>query len=457
MDPTRALLDLLGEDDDEADQEVRVTPACFVLPTVRLERLLETKVETFGQAVTLIGTHYRFLMSSEVYRADRVNSVDLIWLNVAKAVADKAPSTVKAVKPKSLREHMRQRLQFGKFAILMLACRGRKVVSEKILPIMWRTLEPLDPSADLDARDLLRMCSRWIGAMSFVHIYVFGMRKVETYVHPDAAILTKDLQTLIKTRSKTLPEQFRDGVLAFVRVAHLAVDAAVAYEALHPSHGECDINMALKSATGVDDKLVGAESRWVPWDRPEVKEGFTLVGDKPLDTLKVAPQWLQELWQLRTFAFFFHGIFAELTGLVGRGILSEGMFLDRYVVTWWELMLSPGVVKLETSRRFHAPALPLILQIGQNQWWLRTPSHIYIHTTFGSVLAHWLELSGSLEDGVELYKTCRGFLPNLPEPRRPVVIAPVAPVVAPVTVADAAMVEDTFSVGSGESQVGLDG
>lgn len=412
-DPLRALLDDLENDDEEA--QPRESASALVLPLTRLQRILQTPCVTFGDMARVMGTHYRFLMSSEVYAHDEVNHVDLMWLQVAEKMAERAPPTP-VMTAATLRETVRARLHHAFFALEMLRCRRENILSRTILPMLWRTLKTLCPEKNPEHRDVLRSCSRWIGAMCFAHVYVIGPRAVEVVAqpHPNTSLVEKDLQHLLKNRAQTLPEVFHDGLLGTVRAAHLPVDAAVFYEAIHPSHGECDLHLALKAAVDLDVKTMDALCRWVPWPRPVLKAGESPVGLKPADIIEKPPRWLVELWQLRVFGFFFHSAFSDSTGYVPQ-LGSEGLFFERYVVSWWELMLPSGVVKLETSKRFHVPALPLIIPISRTQVWLRTTTHVYVHSTFASALAAWLEMSSLLEDGVHVWAGCKSFMPSLPD------------------------------------------
>ena len=414
-DPVRALLDEL-ENEEEEDAASENKTSTLVLPLTRLQRILETPCQTFGDVARLIGTHYRFLMSSEVYVHDAVNHVDIMWMEIAKKIAARSPPTA-PMTPAALRDCARARLTHTYFALEMLKCRRENRLSRVVLPMVWRTLEKLAPQKDVGDRDVLRSCSRWIGAMCYAHVYLIGPRVIETMEqpHPHAGLVEQDLKRLLEHHAQTLPEVFHDGLLGSVRASHLPIDAAVFYEAIHPSHGECDLHLALKAAVDIDVKQMDALCRWVPWKRPAFKPGETPVGMKPADIIEKAPRWLTELWQLRVFAFFFHSAFADATGYVPQ-LGSEGLFFERYVVSWWELMLPSGVVKLEKSTRFHGPALPLIIPISRTQCWLRTATHIYVHSSFASALAAWLEISPLLEDGVHVWAGCKSFMPSLPEP-----------------------------------------
>ena len=456
MDPTRALLDMLeesyvvvgndGADEDDTvaygeakeeqdarDPDVDGVPSYFVLPMTRLKHILSVECKTFAQTTRLLGTHYRFLMSNDVYQPLSVNHVDCMWLMLAKRLAEAAP-TERAIEPQKLRNSARNRLMYSTFATELLRCRNENVLPTKLLPIMWRTLSPLNPKGDAEHRDVLRSCTRWLGAMCYANVHIIGSRQVVVAeeLHPHAPGLARDLQKLLLTRAKTLPDVFRDSLVAAVRTAHLTVDAALVYEALHPSHGQCDLHMALKAAAGVDVTRMDALSRWVPWPRPVLKPWETLV--TPLNApskedqavIDKPPRWLLEMWQLRVFAFFFHSAFADATGYVPT-LGSEGLFLERYAVSWWELMLPTGVVKLETRTRFHAPALPLIIPISSTQCWVRTDTHVYVHPSFVSALACWFECQTELEDGIAIWPRCRSFLPSLPAPPPPLPSLPATP------------------------------
>lgn len=425
MDPTRALLDSLQSDSDkEEDGEeeekhdaAQSTSAFFVLPATRLQRILETPLNKFADVVRVMGTHYRFLMSTEVYVPDGINHIDTMWLMLAKKLALEKPDGDKAMDPKLLRDQVTRRLSHALFAPELLRCRRQNLLSNRLLPMMWRTLESLSPRTNEEHRTIMRACTRWIAAMCYVHVYVVGHRSVEVVdaPHPHTVHVQTDLRKLLVSRTKTLPDVFHDGLVANVRALHLSIDAAVVYEALHPSHGECDLHLAMKAATGLDTQRMDALCRWVPWPRPVPKPGETLVGVQAPQVIDRPPVWLVELWQLRVFSFFFHSAFGEATGYIPR-LGGEGLFLERYVVSWWELLLPSGLVKLETSHRFHTAALPLIIPVSQTQCWLRTASHIFIHPSFASALAAWLETCKILEDGVHVWAGCSTFMPSLPEP-----------------------------------------
>lgn len=444
----RDLLDALSRDEekeqgmalvgDEESKDAEELPqaSCFVFPAVRLQKLLAAEYRSYRDVARMIGTHYRFLLSREIYAFDTFNYVDKMWLDLAKLCVAQVPNTQPMVL-ETLRAHLRLRLQLKSFALEATRYhRNPREMEQKVLPVVWQSLATLPkPFAEEPLkRDLIRLCTRWIGVMSYIQVYVLGARRlVEGPTVPDAktTAMMQDLHELTVKRTKNLPDQFRDSIHLAIRTLQLPVDAAVAYESQFPGHGECDVNMALKVTAGLNMKEIDMFSRWVPWPRAAIKPGVGLVGgQKPLESLAVAPTWLRELWQLMTFSFFFHSALVGATGLTLKGLqhtLGEGLFLDRYFLSWWELTSAVGVVKLETKERFHVPTLPLLLHMGHGQWWVRTNTDVFLCKSLASALVAWFTLVNALEDnkGASIHRACKTFLPQL---TMPVVVAvPVSP------------------------------
>jgi len=385
-----------------------------VPPLTRIERLLAFRGErSLTQTLRVIGDNYRFLMSREVWSPKHaINYIDALWLPLAQRMSQsEAAASDLATK---LRASIQTRLSMQRFGADVLACTQRM---RQFLPLAWSALRGLDTDQDPIALKLLRESTRYVGAVAYAHTYIVGRREIVMLQPQEEEVkaLTADLEHLITNRAKTLPDQFHETIHQGVRVTHVPVDIATFYEAENPGHGMCDLGMALRSLTTTDNEALDMFTRWVPWPRPPKEKGTTRVGEKAVKHLEVAPLWLRELWYFVTFAFFFHSALAEATGQLGRS-RNDGLFLERYFVSWWDLTRSVGAEKLDCQQRYHVKTLPILLQMARNQWWVRTDTQIVVCPSLAAALLYWFGAVGKLEDDVDVRTHCSSFLPSLAEP-----------------------------------------
>lgn len=411
----------------EAEEKQRRKQQRRKNPTV-LESIQEIKSFDsldLGESLDVLGRHYFTARTSQLglwQHDEPINWIDLVWLRCARLRCIQKPlQHGEPIMPVTkLIQGVRQCLSIGMFGTEMLRYLDESALLERIRGF-WFTIETLKDNDQ--SKQLIRLCTRFISAVAYVRVHVVGPTRQTRMVRrtqSEEAALAASLDAMVQSVAKDIPDEMQDAMQAEVTTCMLPVDASSAYAldskqlGIYAGSAE-DIDTVAAASEELDNVMCSTLCTYVPWPQK----------DKPKPKLDAKTKWLAELWHLHIFTYLFHSVHCGQSGAwtaVSQNILEAGLFSAKYLVTWWRLLQPQGLAKLQCHTRCHAPALPLIIQAGNNHWWVRSESELAVCFSFGSAAREWYSIvardhKGQMEDciPVSMGKVCGGIIP-LPVP-----------------------------------------
>lgn len=409
----------VNDEDDEKKmhiEEVRVKGP----PANDLDRILDMKAfhsVRIEDAMDYLGQYYFNARADTLglwAPTDTINWIDAAWLRCAHHLASRYPNP-------HTRVMSRERLTTGVIQCLNIAQCGVEMMRHSDLALMaerfrtfWLSLSQIPKAQDMT--DTVRLCTRFVSAVAYVRTHVIGDRQIHTVARTpeqDRAY-TAALDAMLAKYAKSMPEQVHDAMQQVITTCLMPIDAATTYKMTSMNLGiykgnAQDPDTVAAACEELDPKLAVELCEFVPWDRP----------NQPTKALTKDQRWLWETWQLHVFSFMFHSAHCGQSGSwasSSENVLDAGLFSTRYLLTWWHVMQPHGLKRLQCQKRFHVTCLPLLLQMGNQSWWVRTSREVWVCASLGSALAQWLEVvsddfDGRMEDTVPV--ATESFCPGL--------------------------------------------
>ena len=351
---------------------------------------------------------------------DDVNWIDLIWLKVAWKHLHDNPTGPgeRLLSSDRLIVGLRRCLSIQGFGTECLRHMDLTLLRNRLRGF-WLVMDSEKEPAKVT--ELTRLCTRFISAVAYVRTHVIGEREVRVISRHKAedAQLLAALDGLLQFRAQQLPEQVYDAMQEVITTCLMPADAATHYDmqsrtlGIHAGNSR-DVASVVTTCDEMNVGLCAEFCEFVPWERP----------GKPMMKIPAEHKWLWEVWQLNVFAFMFHSAHCSQSGAwasAAENVLEAGLFSVRYLVTWWALMQPHGLKKLLYQKRYHVKALPLVIQAGNDSWWVRTEREILVCSSLGSALRQWLcevrdQSGGNMEDcvPVSVETFCKGLAPPPP-------------------------------------------
>jgi hypothetical protein len=433
MSTLRAILDTINEDDEKAlsemasdcDGDASDAVVCVedeeekkmhieevpvkTQPVNELDRVLDMKAfhsVRIEDAMDYLGLYYFNARADTLglwAPTDSINWIDAVWLRCAHHLATRyADATARVMSRERLTSGVVQCLGIPMCGVEMLRHSDLALLGHR-LRTFWLSLSRIPGTQEMT--DTVRLCTRFVSAVAYVRTHVIGDRQIHTVARTpeqDRAY-TAALDAMLAKYARTMPEQVHDAMQQVIVTCMMPIDAATTYRMSSINMGiykgnAQDPDTVAAACEELDPKQAAEMCEYVPWDRP----------NQPTKALTKDQRWLWETWQLQVFAFMFHSAHCGQSGAwasSSENVLDAGLFSTRYLLTWWHLMQPLGLKRLQCQKRFHVPCLPLLIQAGNQSWWVRTARELWVCSSLGSALAQWLEVVsddhyGRMEDTV---------------------------------------------------------
>jgi hypothetical protein len=414
--------ELVPVDNDEDDEKMHIEEVRVKAPPANdLDRLLDMKAfhsVRIEEAMDYLGQYYFNARADTLglwAPTDTINWIDAVWLRSAHHIAKhySGGNTTRIMNRERLTTGVLQCLAISACGVEMLRHSDLALMAER-LRTFWLSLSQIPKQQDMT--DTVRLCTRFVSAVAYVRTHVIGDRKVRELIRTpeqDRAY-TAALDAMLAKYAKTMPEQVHDAMQQVITTCMMPIDAATTYKMTSINMGiykgnAQDPDTVAAQCEELDPKLVTELCEFVPWDRP----------NQPAKVLTKEQRWLWETWQLHVFSFMFHSAHCGESGSwasSSENVLDAGLFSTRYLLTWWHIMQPQGLKRLQYQKRFFVTCLPLLLQMGNQSWWVRTKRDLWVCSSLGSALAQWLEVvaddfDGRMEDTVPV--SVESFCPGL--------------------------------------------